>query len=548
MRGDAIQIIEPGVSTPPAEMLQMLGGKAFNLMKLCAAGLPVPPAFVLPTSWCASWIGEGGTKPADFQALVAGSMQRLERASGLGFGARRNPLLVSVRSGAPVSMPGMLDTVLNVGLTRATLPALTSATGNPRLAWDCYLRLIESYAQTVAALDFAPFTAARSRSLEAAGTNDLSDLDTLTLRDLGEEYLQIYRATTGEDFPDDPNEQLLNAVDAVFCSWDSERARSYRTLNGLEGLAGTAVTVQRMVYGNGGPSSGSGVGFTRDPATGEKGRYLDFAFNAQGEDVVSGRRSLLPADQLARILPATSMALDKMAAQLERIFHDAQDFEFTVEDGRLFLLQTRDAKCSPWARLKIAVDLGREGIIAPADVAHRLAGIDLASLVRRRVRAGAGEALAQGIAAGIGVATGAIALSLAEARSMKQSGRKAILVRDEIATQDIDGIAAADGVLTAKGGRTSHAAVVARELGKVAIVGCVHLRIAADSSHCEIGGRRLQSGEEITLDGETGNVYAGPVMVGEERPVEELAQLADWGLSSPSIRGSNVPASQPRSV
>ena len=360
LQPDAIQIIEPGGLEPADDALMAVGGKAFNLLKLAAVGFPVPPGFVLPTSMCAGWIAAGPPSQEDFRTLVGGPLDRLERAAGASFGDTRRPLLVSVRSGAPVSMPGMLDTVLDIGLTRANISGLIAQSGNPRMAWDCYLRLMKSYATTVHGLHPATFNEAGAKIMAAAGAATLAELDTLTLRDLVQHYLDVFEDEAGEAFPEDPHEQLRQAVNAVFRSWNSERAKSYRRINGLDGLSGTAVTVQRMVYGNAGPRSGAGVGFTRDPATGEKRLYLDFAFDAQGEDVVSGRRRLTSAGELVRALPEVSRSLEHVATELEQVFRDAQDFEFTVEEGELFLLQTRDAKRSAWARLKIAVDLVRE--------------------------------------------------------------------------------------------------------------------------------------------------------------------------------------------
>jgi len=523
-----IQMIEAGGLPPPDGALALVGGKAFNLLKLAAMGFSVPPGFVLPTSMCARWISEGAPSKEAFRAMIAGPLDRLENASGLGFGDPRKPLLLSVRSGAPASMPGMLDTVLDVGLTRATLPGLVAITGNPRLAWDCYLRLVESYALTVAGLRRAPFADATARALAAAGAASAAELDTLALRALVLEHLEIFKDESGEAFPQDPFEQLLGAADAVFRSWNAERAKAYRRINALDAAAGTAVTVQRMVYGNAGPRSGAGVGFTRDPATGEKRLYLDFAFDAQGEDVVSGRRRLTPADELARLMPEVSRALDVAAERIERNFRDAQDFEFTVEEGQLFLLQTRDAKRSAWARLKIAVDLARDGLITPEEALARLEGLDLSKIVRRRVAAETGDAIACGTPAGIGVASGAVALSVEAARAAAAQGRKVILVRNDVATEDIDGIACTEGVLTARGGRTSHAAVVARELGKVAIVGCGALEISADETRLAIAGKNFANGAELTLDGETGRIYAGCVRVSDERPDAELAQVKAW--------------------
>lgn len=528
MQPEGVQIIESGGLAPPDEALTAFGGKAFNLLKLAAMGFPVPPGFVLPTTMCANWIANGRPSPEDFRVFVSGPLNRLERAAGLGFGDPRRPLLVSVRSGAPASMPGMLDTVLNIGLTRATVPGLIALTGNPRLVWDCYFRLIVSYATTIHRLDASPFDEVSAAALTTAGVASLTELDTLALRDVVLRFLDLFQDMTGEAFPEDPLDQLLRAVDAVFRSWDSERARSYRRINRLEGLPGTAVTVQRMVYGNAGPKSGAGVGFTRDPSTGEKKLYLDFAFDAQGEDVVAGRRRLTPTTELVRVLPEVSRSLEHIAIKLEETFRDAQDFEFTVEEGELFLLQTRRAKRSAWARLKIAVDLVREGLVGQEEALRRLDGLDLASLVRRRAVSRGGDAIGQGIPAGIGVATGSIALTIDAARTRAAQGEAVILVRNDIATEDIDGIATAGGVLTARGGRTSHAAVVARELGKVAIVGCRDLQLSTDETSCTIAGRLFRNGDRITLDGETGRIYTGIVEVAEERPIEELALVNGW--------------------
>jgi pyruvate,orthophosphate dikinase len=486
---------------------------------------------VLPTSLCERWIKNGPPSPADFRALVAGPLDRLEQAAGLVFGDARKPLLVSVRSGAPVSMPGMLDTVLNIGLTRSTLPGLVALTGNPRLAWDCYLRLIASYAQTVQGLDLRPFEKLSANAAAVAGSQDIAGLDTLALRDLVLRHLELFSDLAGEPFPDDPFQQLVRAVDAVFRSWNAEKAKCYRRINRLEGLPGTAVTVQRMVFGNAGPRSGAGVGFTRDPATGEKGLYLDFAFDAQGEDVVSGRRPLTRATELARLLPEVMVTLDQAGTRLEQAFRDAQDFEFTVEEGQLFMLQTRDAKRSAWARLKIAVDLVQEHLISPNEALLRLKGLDLAAIVRRHV-VSSGGAIAKGIPAGIGVASGTVAMTVAQANALAAQGKTVILVRTDITTDDIDGIACAAGVLTARGGRTSHAAVVARELGKVAIVGCGALRVADDDGSCTIAGLHFDQGAEITLDGETGQIYAGTVAIEEERPLQQLAAIDGWSRNS----------------
>ncbi len=532
LQPDTILSIGPGSAPPTDSMRMLLGGKAYNLLRLAAEGFQVPPAFVLPTSMCARWISDGPPPLDEFRALVVAAMSRLEGASGLRFGDTHAPLLVSVRSGAPVSMPGMLDTVLNVGITRATMPGLVGMTGNPRLAWDCYLRLIESYAGAVRGMGPQPFKDAAAKKIKSLGAAGLRDIDTLALRDLAFEYLELFSDAAGEPFPDDPFVQLLAATDAVFRSWDSPRARSYRRINGLDGLPGTAVAVQRMVFGNAGPRSGAGVGFTRDPATGERRLYFDFAFDAQGEDVVSGRCRVAAPNETERLLPDAVHSLRNTAERLEKVFGDAQDFEFTIEEGLLYLLQTRDAKRSAWARLKIAVDLAREGLIGKDEALRRVKGLDLGHLTRRCLSGADGAPIARGVAAGIGVATGAVVFAVDAAREESKSGRKVILVRNDIATEDIDGIASAAGVLTARGGRTSHAAVVAREFGKVAIVGCAALEISPDARSCTIGGRRLNGGDIVTLDGDSGDVYAGAVSVTEKRPEAEILQIEAWKRSS----------------
>lgn len=527
MQPEGILMIEPGGVSPPEDLRLRAGNKAYNLLKLAALGFPVPPGFVLPTTMCRNWIEGSRPSLAEFKTAYAGTLERLERASGLRFGDFRKPLLVSVRSGAPVSMPGMLDTVLNVGLTQTTIPGFVALTGNPRLAWDCYRRLIESYAQSVHNANLAPFEEITAATLATAKAASLAEVDTIALRDLARRSEQVFVKETGAHFPSDPYVQLLNSIDSVFRSWNSERAQVYRRVNGLDDLPGTAVTVQRMVFGNAGAGSGSGVGFTRDPATGEKHLYVDFAFDAQGEDVVSGTKRVSTDTELRKILPDVAESLDGMAARLERVFGYAQDFEFTVAEGQLYLLQTRDAKCSDWARLKIAVDLVDEGALSPEDARRRLDNLNPDTLERKRVVSGE-AAIAMGIPASIGVATGAVALTIESAKVAMTEGRPAILIRNDILTEDIEGIVAAEGILTMRGGRTSHAAVVARELGKVAIVGCRELNIAEDEKTCTIGTTIFEPGSLLTIDGETGSIYAGSVQFTTEKPELALVKWKSW--------------------
>ncbi|MDE2463374.1 MAG: pyruvate, phosphate dikinase, partial [Alphaproteobacteria bacterium] len=502
MPAEGIYILESGIVPPPDDLWMRAGGKAHGLLKLAALGFPVPPGFVLPTTLGRDWLASVKPSLAEFKSAYAGVLERMERVCRHRFGDLRRPLLVSVRSSPPVSMPGMLNTVLNVGLTQSNIPGFIALTGNPRLAWDCYRFLIESYAQSVLDLDLHPFDAATAAVLSAAKAQSVAELDTITLRELVLQHLKLFSEITGEQFPEDPYAQLLGAIDSVFRSWNCERAKAYRRISGLSDASGTAVMVQCMVFGNAGGRSGAGVGFTRDPASGDKHLYLDFAFDAQGEDVVAGRKPVSTGQELRSAFPDIVAALDGIAARLEGAFRYPQDFEFTVSDGKIYLLQTRDAKCSDWARLKIAVDLVEEGVIGPEEALRRLEGLNSEKLVRRRLAA-TGTVLASGVSASVGVASGPIALSLEEVKAFEEEGQGAILVRSDIRTEDVEGIATAAGVLTAKGGRTSHAAVIARELGKVAIVGCRNLQIAEDGSSCIIGGHVLKPGATVTLDGET---------------------------------------------
>jgi pyruvate,orthophosphate dikinase len=436
---------------------------------------------------------------------------------------------VAVRSGAPQSMPGMMDTLLNVGLNEETLSGLLRLTGNPRLTWDSYRRLIRQFAEIVDGCDSRPFDQAVARILRQERVQGLPDLDHRGLRAMAGEFLEIHAELAGHRFPRAPMEQLIAAVQAVHRSWWSERAREYRRLNGIPDVPGTAVTVQRMVFGNAGSDSGAGVAFTRNPASGENQLYVDFAFNAQGEDVVSGRESPREGAALGERLPATVTALEGVRARLEREFLDAQEIEFTVQEGELFLLQTRTGKRTPLAALRIAVEMVRSGLVEPAQALRRLEGIDLDALreTRRIPEAGA-SALAQGVGASVGVVSGRIALDLGSTRSMAAKGGQVILVRREMSTDDVAGIALAGGVLTAAGGRTAHAAVVARQLGKVCVVGCAGLRIESAPRRIRLGERILLEGDWLSLDGESGEVWAGKVAVESRPPTALLEAVRGW--------------------
>lgn len=518
-----IQSIGDGRPLPAAASPASLGFKAWNLARMAALGLPVPPAFVLGTGWC----GRAQEVGPPLWETALGELQAL---TGLTLGDSRHPLLLSVRSGAPVSMPGMLETLLNIGLSDATLPGLVRLTGNPRLAWDAYRRLIAGFGEVVAGIDARHFEA----DLDALrGERDERELDFAELRELAGRHLATYRREAGEAFPQDARAQLGAAIGAVFASWNSARARAYRALHGLDEAMGTAVTVQRMVFGNAGGLSGAGVGFTRNPSSGEPAPWVDFLFNAQGEDVVSGRRSAPGHDELAAVAPAVWDELLRACATLERDFGDMQDFEFTVQDGRLYLLQTRSGKRTPQAAARIALDLCDAGLIAPEVARERTAGLDERALALRVIAAGEGQTLqplARAASAASGVVCGEIALDEAQARRRKAAGASVVLVRRDAETRDIAALDLADGLLTQRGARTSHAAVVARQMGKVCLVGCDALSIDEAGRSLRIGERIVKEGEPITLDGNEGVIYAGMAKLEERVPeglLERLARLRD---------------------
>jgi pyruvate,orthophosphate dikinase len=522
--------ILPGAKLAPGGAVEA-GNKAWNLMRLAQAGLPVPPAFVLPVDWCQRPVA--GRHAAMRQALASG-MLGLEAATGRKFGGANRTLLVSVRSGAAVSMPGMMETVLDVGLNSETVEGLIRLTGNPRLAWDSFRRLIQGYAEVVQALPTAPFDALVAAALRRADVQNERELDHRDLKALTMGMLECYRRLAGADFPADPHEQLAAATEAVFHSWSAPKASTYRHLNGISDATGTAVTVQTMVYGNAGALSGAGVGFTRSPATGAKAFYFDFKFNAQGEDVVAGRQKLSDNARLPKVLPAAWAALQKTCQVLEALFADVQDFEFTIQESVLFILQTRRAKRTPWAAVAIAVDMVGERLITPREGLTQLAGIDLAGVVRTSFGSAVPEPLAIAEVASMGVAGGALALDTAAVQRFAAAGQPAILVRAETVTADIEGMALAAGILTGSGGRTSHAAVVARQLGKVCLVACPDLEIDLPRRECRIGGRLLKEGDLISLDGNTGAIHPGLLTPTIERPEKALAAIAAWKVTVPA--------------
>jgi pyruvate, orthophosphate dikinase len=534
-----MQIVRIGDGERKLHSDEAIGAKAANLARMAALGLPVPPAFVLPVGLCAAIAAHEEAAERTLHDGLKEGIAFLEAVTGKRLGDRRRPLLVSVRSGAARSMPGMLDTVLDVGCTPAAVRGLVRSTGNLRFAWDCRRRFLEGYAETVLGLDPAPFAAHLADLVAGEGVEGDRDLDSEAL----ERLAALDRALiekSDEGLPDDPMEQLINAAHAVFRSWTSERASTYRGLQKLEHLRGTAVTVQAMVFGNGGPSSGSGVAFSRDPSTGQPQPVIDVLFDAQGEDVVSGHRSPVSEEALVRALPAVASQLREILQRLEREFTDVQDVEFTVEDARLWILQTRAAKRTPRAALRIAVDLVHEGLIAENEALRRLDGLDPAALVETRL-AETAQPILHGIGASAGIAVGRVAFDSATARRLAGTGDPVILVRPDTSTADVAGFAVSAGIVTAIGGRTAHAALVARQMAKPCVVGCIGMTVEVATQRAQLAGTAIAEGDWITVDGHAGNIYPGRREIISERPETELAEVARWRLTAQQRQSATAP-------
>lgn len=520
---DLYLVGDPGATIPDA---LTIGAKAHGLARLARAGVRVPEAAVLTTSFARRHQG-GADWDQRLEEVVERAVGALEGQTGLRLGSSRRPLLVSVRSGAPVSMPGMLETVLDVGMNEGAVRGLIALHGNPRLAWDCYRRFVQSFACVVHGCLHAPFDAAVADSLAQEGVDSTRQLPAPALEALTRAHLDCFAELTGREVPQDPREQLRAAAGAVLASWEAPKAREYRRLNRIGDDLGTAVIVQRMVFGNAGGLSGAGVGFTRDPAMGNPRLYMDFLFDAQGEDIVGGRHSADGVDELALLAPEVLEEIEAACPRLEAEFGDAQEFELTVQNGTVFLLQARTAKRTPWAGLRIATDQVGEGLISTEQALERLHDLDLSDL--RRVRVGPGEEpVAHAVPASVGVAIGPIALDGEAAARIAAAGGAPVLVRTETLTEDIASLAVSAGLLTRFGGRTSHAAVVARELGKPCLVGCATLEIDLVTRTASIGGHLMSEGDVICLDAESGCVYAGTPELIEERPEKELAEVAAW--------------------
>jgi len=520
-------------------MKNLLGGKGANLAEMTSIGLPVPPGFTITTEVC-NHFSAHGDYPEGVDEQVAAALAALEADTGKKFGDAADPLLISVRSGARASMPGMMDTILNLGLNDTTVQGVIATTGNPRFAYDCYRRFVSMYGDVVLGCkpehedERDPFEEILEAAKEAKGIQYDTELDEGDLKDLVVKFKAAVKQRTANDFPDDPLQQLWGAITAVFGSWNNDRAVAYRRLYDIPDTWGTAVNVQTMVYGNTGEESGTGVAFTRDPATGEDVFYGEFLVNAQGEDVVAGVRTPRPVSELAEAFPPAYEQLLEVRQTLERELCDMQDFEFTVEKGRLFMLQTRNGKRTGLAAIRIAVDMCEAGMITPQEALMRVEPEQLNQLLRpifspesRRVAVAEGRVLAKGLAAGPGAAAGQVAFNAGDADAMKTAGKQVLLVRVETSPDDIRGMAVSEGILTARGGMTSHAALVARQMGKVCVVGCEALDIDYKARTVTVGDKVVKEGDWLSIDGFTGEVIVGQL---ETRPSEVLQVLLEGSL------------------
>jgi len=528
------------------DMKDLLGGKGANLAEMAGIGLPVPPGFTVSTDACNLFSKAGGNLPAEVEAEIQAGLRRLDEVAGRKFGNPADPLLVSVRSGAKFSMPGMMDTVLNLGLNDTTLEGLARRSGSRRFALDCYRRLIHMFSDVVLDIPKKKFEEILHGFKEKKRIKLDNELTERMLEEVIADYRKLVRAETKNDFPQDVREQLRLAVNSVFKSWNNPRAITYRRLNHIPDDLGTAVNVQLMVFGNIGEKSGTGVGFTRNPATGEKILYGEYLLNAQGEDVVAGVRTPSPINKLESEMPEVYRELKDITTNLEKHYGDVQDFEFTIQDAKLYMLQTRNGKRTGQAAVKIAVDLVEEGLTSKERALLQVEPEALNQLLHPVFDADEKkkhEVLAKGLAASPGAAAGQAVFTAEEAETWKKEGKRVVLVRAETSPDDIHGMSASQGILTATGGMTSHAAVVGRQMGKPAVVGCAALRIDEERKRFTVNGRTLKEGEWVSIDGGTGEVLAGEISTrpseilqvvrGEKKPEEStlfqyFSKLLSW--------------------
>lgn len=531
----AIIQIQTGQAPVPEVTSAQVGGKAWGLLRMIRAGIKVPPGFVLGTACCRQYFKKGDRLSKNRLDEIKQQIHWLEKTTGKAFGSKRNPLILSVRSGAPVSMPGMMDSLLNIGLNDETVRGLIRSTGNPRLAWDSYRRLIQTYAEVLHTAKSTEFDEILKHYLKQDGLKYTCEMDSVSFRNLCTELIHTFRSVTGEDFPQDPWQQLFSAVSVIFDSWFSQRAKTYREINHIDSSTGTACLIQAMVFGNSGDNSGSGVGFTRNPADGTNELYIDYLANAQGEDIVSGRHDVDDVHTLQRKLPEVASELQQIKKRLETEFSDMQDFEFTVQQGDLYLLQTRSGKRTPLATLRIAIDLFDEKLISSREALALTDTIDLDKLyVSRLKQIPKTVSCASGIPASTGVTNGLIALDEQQATLIHKHGDPVVLVRYETSTDDIGAMNLADAVVTVTGGRTSHAAVVARQLGTACVVGCHDIKIDLDQRCIRIDNQTCPEGSEMTVDAENGRIYPGKLEIERRRPDELLKRIGQWRSSSSS--------------
>ena len=491
-------------------MRNLLGGKGANLAEMTILGIPVPQGFIVTTEACNKYYNDGKVISEEVLEQIQNNIAKLEEITGKKFGSLENPLLVSVRSGARVSMPGMMDTILNLGLNDEAVEVVAKQTNNPRFAYDSYRRFVQMFSDVVMGVEKRLFENIIDEMKEARGVHYDTELTADDLKELVVKFKDLYKKEMKKDFPQDPKEQLVEAITAVFRSWDNPRAIVYRRLNDIPGEWGTAVNVQEMVFGNKGDTSGTGVAFSRNPATGEKGIYGEYLMNAQGEDVVAGIRTPLPITKLNEQNPALYKQFINIVNKLENHYKDMQDMEFTIEEGKLFFLQTRNGKRTAQAALKIAVDLVSEGMLSKEEAILKVEPKQLDSLLHPTFEATSlknTKAIAKGLPASPGAACGKVAFTAEEAKERAEKGEKVVLVRLETSPEDIEGMIAAQGILTVRGGMTSHAAVVARGMGTCCVAGCGELKVDEEKRTLEVGGKVYTDKDYISIDGSTGNIY-----------------------------------------
>jgi pyruvate,orthophosphate dikinase len=518
-----------GKAEGSADMKSFLGGKGANLAEMTNIGIPVPPGYTISTEVCDGWYKAGKQIPADVEPELNEHQGNLEKLMGKKLGDANDPLLVSVRSGAAVSMPGMMDTILNLGLNDKAVVGLETVTKNPRFAWDAYRRFIQMFGNVAKGLDINVFEHILEKMKEDKGVEEDTELDAADLKDLVEKYKVAYKKELGEEFPQDPYDQLRQAINAVFQSWNNEKAIKYRKINDIKNLIGTAVNVQSMVFGNFGETSGTGVCFSRDPSTGENYFYGEFLMNAQGEDVVAGIRTPLPITSLEN---TNKEAYDKLVGlkdTLEAHYRDMQDMEFTIQEGELFILQTRNGKRTGAAALKVAVDMVDEGVLSKEEAVNRVSPAQLDQLFHPLIPPANRKTLkvlAKGLNASPGAATGQIVFTADEAEEWVKQGKQVLLVRKETSPEDIGGMDAAEGILTSTGGMTSHAAVVARGMGTPCVAGCKDVVISG--TVMKVAGNTYNEGDWITIDGTTGEVFEGQAELEVPKITKELGNFLGW--------------------